>query len=116
MAETPRQPSALDGPNTAELEARLDDNQARAARIEQLQRDLRRELLDIDDDDEEAHATLAARRLARQIADAGDQQRRPDDDDDDEPMDEEEELDVVGDLSAALGAGDEEETDPDDDP
>ena len=34
----------------------------------------------------------------------------------DEPMDEEEELDVVGDLSAALGAGDEEETDPDDDP
>jgi hypothetical protein len=39
-----------------------------------------------------------------------------DDDDDDEPMDEEEELDVVGDLSAALGAGDEEETDPDDDP
>ena len=32
------------------------------------------------------------------------------------PMDEEEELDVVGDLSAALGAGDEEETDPDDDP
>ena len=39
-----------------------------------------------------------------------------DDDDEDEPMDEEEELDVVGDLSAALGAGDEEETDPDDDP
>ena len=38
------------------------------------------------------------------------------DDDDDEPMDEEEEFDVVGDLSAALGAGDEEETDPDDDP
>ena len=87
MAETPRRPSALDGPTTAELEARLDDNQARAARIEQEQRDLRRELLDIHDDDEGAHAALAARRLARQSADAGDQQRRPDDDDDDEPMD-----------------------------
>ena len=44
------------------------------------------------------------------------EEEEDDDDDDDEPMDEEEELDVVGDLSAALGAGDEEETDPDDDP
>ena len=44
------------------------------------------------------------------------EEEEDDDDDEDEPMDEEEELDVVGDLSAALGAGDEEETDPDDDP
>ena len=48
--------------------------------------------------------------------DLDDEEEEDDDDDDDEPMDEEEELDVVGDLSAALGAGDEEETDPDDDP
>ena len=46
------------------------------------------------------------------MCDSGDEEASAND----EPMDEEEELDVVGDLSAALGAGDEEETDPDDDP